>query len=150
MSTRFNIVPDWGRRRKFTSERRFDWDGIHPNIQVCRDPAASLQYCRKDGDTVSEGEEPDLTTTERVSRSELWGRLLDDSTSAGDFMSRVRSADPYTFATRYQALDTMARSVFAERAPYESPYEPQDFRLPEGIESWLLEEFDQEVRKSNS
>lgn len=141
----FSFLLDWGRRRKFTSESRFDWLDFHPNIQKCRDPAASLQYCEKDGDTLCEGERPDFDTSKRESRAELWTRLLDESTNASDFMSAVRVADPYTFATRYKALDDMARAVYHRRVPYESPYEPQDFKLPDGIESWLLEEFDEEV-----
>lgn len=144
--THFHVFLDWGRRVSFTSETRFDFNNYHPNVQVCRDPAATLQYCEKDGDTVSEGQRPDFTETERESRHQLWGRLLDESSSANDFMSKVRVADPYTFATRYQALDSMSRAVFRTREPYTSPYEPQDFKLPEGIESWLLEEFDEEVR----
>lgn len=146
--THFHVFIDWGKRRKFTSPTRFDFNNYHPNIQACRDPTAALQYCEKDGDTLSEGDRPDLSTPERESRSQLWGRLLDEATSASDFLSKVRVADPYTFATRYQALESMARSVYRTTSPYVSPYEPQDFKLPEGIESWLLEEFDEEVSVS--
>lgn len=143
--THFHVFVDWGKRRKFTSESRFDIDNHHPNIQSARDPAAALQYCEKDNDTVHDGDRPDLSAPERVGRNELWRAILDESTSSSDFMSRVRDADPYTFATRYQALDTMARAVYPTVSAYESPYDAEDFVLPEGIQSWLLEQFTPEV-----
>lgn len=157
----YHAFIDVGRRFSFTNERRFDWSGIHPNIKKPDNPRGAYHYvldpenkkldsrcdlpCCAAGHTLQSGEEPDFAETERVSRSDVWRRLLDDATSAESFLSAVRVADPYTFATRYQALDAMARSVFRQRTPYVSPYEPQDFVLPQTVEQWLLEEFDEEV-----
>lgn len=142
-----HVFVDFGRRFSFSNERRFDVSGFHPNIARPRSPKDCLAYCSKDGNTTTYGEAPNFESDSKESRTELWGRLLDESTSASDFLSRVRVADPFTFAVRYQALAAMAASVYPRRETYESPYEPQDFVLPEGVESWLLEEFDQEVRR---
>lgn len=153
----FHAFISFERKLDTSNERKFDWNGYHPNIAACPVPKNFYNYtikndspcdlqCCADGHTYLLGTVPDTFAAERESRNQLWGRLLDESSSADDFMSKVRVADPYTFATRYQALDCMSRAVFRTREPYTSPYEPQDFKLPEGVESWLLEEFDEEVR----
>lgn len=38
------------RKRCFRNERAFDCNGAHPNIQPCRNPAATIAYCKKSGD----------------------------------------------------------------------------------------------------
>lgn len=144
----FHAFVDFGKRFSFSNERRFDINNFHPNIQKARNPKECLAYCSKDGDTVSVGEAPNFDEADsKPSRHELWASILDESTNASDFMRRVREVDAFTFCTRYKQLEDMALSVFKRREPYVSPYEPQDFNLPEGIESWLLEEFDEEVGK---
>ncbi len=134
-----HVFIDFGQRFSFTSERRFDIDGYHPNIVKPNSPKDCLAYCSKDGDTHTFGEAPTFSTKDqRVSRSDCYRRLLDDSTSAAEFLQGVRDTDPYTFCTRYEALRSMAASVFQRRTPYESPYEPQDFNLPQGVEGMAL------------
>lgn len=142
----FHAFIDFGKRFSFTNERRYDFHNFHPNIARAGHPKECLEYCSKEGDTITFGTAPDFDQAgSKPTRHELWSGLLDNSTSAGEFMRAVREADAYTFCTRYKQLEDMALSVFKRRDPYVSPYEPQDFNLPEGVESWLLEEFDEEV-----
>lgn len=144
--THFHVFVDWVKRFSFTNERRFDWAGHHPNISPVNSPAACLEYCSKDNDTLEFGTRPDFNEAERKeSRNELWGRLLDEATSPSDFLQRVRENAPYDFAVRYQQLDTMARTVFQRRPEYESEYAHEDFDLPDAVDQWMAQEFDQEV-----
>ncbi|AVK87315.1 replication associated protein [Termite associated circular virus 4] len=139
----------FGKRVSFTDQRRFDIDGRHPKWErYTRSPAKAAEYIAKEGEYVDWGETPDFSTPEcRESRNELWGRLLDEATTPESFMSLVRQFAPYDFATRYQALHTMATSVFHRRSPHQSPHDMvEDFQLPDTIERWLEEEFDQENR----
>lgn len=141
-----HIFVDFGRRFSFTNERRFDVSGHHPNIARPRSPKDCLAYCAKDGNTTTYGTLPShLDEDVKESRNQLWGRLLDEATSRESFLSAVRAVDPFVFATRYQALAAMAAEVFKPADTYENLYEPQDFRLPAGIEEWMVEQFDQEV-----
>lgn len=140
------------KRFSFTNERRFDFRERHPNIKSRIDsPAGALAYCgnpAKPGyvDHVDWGDCPDFGATERKeSRNELWGRLLDEATSPGEFLQLVRENAPYDFAVRYQQLDTMARAVYQRRPAYESEYTHEDFNLPDTIDQWMETEFDQEV-----
>ncbi|QDJ95209.1 replication-associated protein [Capybara virus 1_cap1_34] len=116
-----HVFVDFGRRFSFSNERRFDVSGHHPNIARPRRPQDCLAYCSKDGNTTTYGEAPNFESDSKESRTELWGRLLDESTSASDFLSRVRVADPFTFAVRYQALASMAAAVYPRREAYEAP-----------------------------
>lgn len=143
----------FSKRFSFESESRFDFAGHHPSIErKVRDPAASLRYCGnpdKPGyvSHTDWGEIPDFDKDDapRESRQQLWGRLLDEATSASQFLQSVRENAPYDFATRYQQLEGMATAVFRQRTPYSSPHEFEDFALPDTIEGWLEKEFDQEV-----
>jgi hypothetical protein len=99
------------RRFSFTNERRADFGGRHPHIQLRIDnPAKALEYVTKDGDFVDYGDIPDLESPERKeSRNELWGRLLDEATDSGHFLQLVREASPFDFCTRYVVLATTTR-----------------------------------------
>lgn len=135
------------KRFSFTSERRFDFRDRHPNIRGRIDsPADALDYVSKDNNYLDYGICPDFESNKKESRNELWGRLLDEATSPSDFLSRVRAASPYDFATRYTALEAMARAVFRPDTSYASEHDPEDFDLPDTIQGWLEKEFDQEVR----
>lgn len=90
------------RRFSFSNERRADFGGRHPHIQLrINNPGAALDYVSKDGDFVDWGDVPDASAPERKeSRNELWGRLLDEATDASHFLQLVREASPFDFCTR--------------------------------------------------
>lgn len=144
--THFHVFLHYERRFSFTNERKFDWLGYHPNISTANNPTACVAYCSKDEDTITSGDLPDFDAAGgRESRNELWGRLLDEATSPGDFLQRVREAAPYDFATKYQQLEAMASVVFKRREPFQSDYCAEDFTLPDTICEWLEKDFDPEV-----
>ncbi|AVK87313.2 replication associated protein [Termite associated circular virus 3] len=108
------------KRFSFTNERRFDFRERHPNIQSRVDnPAACLDYVSKDGVFVDYGSVPDFNTSTsepRESRNQLWGRLLDEATSASHFLQLVRENSPYDFATRVSSLFTIRTAPYAQNA----------------------------------
>lgn len=143
----------FGKRVSFTDERRFDIDDRHPKWErYTRAPARAAHYVgnpEKPGYVahVDWGEVPDFAAAEPgESRSALWGRLLDEATDPDSFMSSVREHAPYEFCTKFQALHSMATTVFQRRSPHTSQFDlVDDFRLPDTIENWMEKEFDQEV-----
>lgn len=51
----YHAVLQFPQRLDFRDERRFDWQGHHPNIVVVRAPKRAVDYVAKDGDYINHG-----------------------------------------------------------------------------------------------
>lgn len=51
----YHAVLQFATRQDFRDERRFDWQGHHPNIVVARAPKRAVEYVAKDGDYINMG-----------------------------------------------------------------------------------------------
>lgn len=57
-STHFHVLLVYTNRKKVTRADYFDFDGWHCNIQACRNLQATVDYVKKDGNFIEEGELP--------------------------------------------------------------------------------------------
>lgn len=57
--THFHALVRFTRAKNLRNQNFFDFNGVHPNIQSCRNPPASIEYIKKDGDFVEFGGTPD-------------------------------------------------------------------------------------------
>ena len=51
----YHAVLQFATRQDFRDERRFDWQGHHPNIVSVRAPKRAVEYVAKDGDYINMG-----------------------------------------------------------------------------------------------
>jgi len=51
----YHAVLQFATRQDFRDERRFDWQGHHPNIVTVRAPKRAVEYVAKDGDYINMG-----------------------------------------------------------------------------------------------
>jgi len=150
-----HVFIDFGRKFRSRNERFFDLEDeegtvFHPNWQSSYSVQGSLDYVRKEGDTVERGTAPSSGEARGLSkRDSLWADLLAEATDPEQFLQLVRQRAPYDFATKYDQLTKMARTVFPRKWVYETPYTSDDFSIPDEIQNWVDTQFNPEVRLSH-
>jgi len=122
----------FGGRRRFTSERAFDVDGHHPNIQKPRSARSVIAYCTKD-DT-----EPlanfDYTSGEP---NEGWSDILEKSGSRGEFLEAVRQRFPRDYVLNLERILFFCEFRFGrDETPYSGRVRSEFVELPSMTE-WV-------------
>nr|QTE03540.1 MAG: replication-associated protein [Phoenicopteridae CRESS-DNA-virus sp.] len=110
--------------------RFFDVDGVHPNVQSCRDPKAWYQYCKKDGDVREFGVLP----PKLGDKSGDWSECLVKATSRDDFLERVRVSFARDWIIFNDRITSFADKYFVTPSDYCSP--ELDYIIPEPISEW--------------
>jgi len=105
----------WEKRRRLAGADCFDVDGHHPNIQRPKDIRAVYTYLRKeDGDPLES-----IVPICNVERLSGWGSILSESTSADDFLARVKGRYPCDYVLRHDAVVSFANKHYQ---PKPEPY----------------------------
>jgi hypothetical protein len=121
----------WTTNFRSRNTRCFDFNGNHPNIQNPRNRKQVIEYCRKEGDFLSNIQS---TTSKRS-----YGELLQECGSSDDFlkgMEECKSRDFVIFNKRIKEFAT-------ERWPRNAPdYVPTftTFDIPTSLNEWVTEE----------
>ncbi|ANA76387.1 RepA [Plantago lanceolata latent virus] len=108
----------------------------HPNIQVPRSDAHVADYIAKDGNFVERGVLKATRRSPKKSRDTIWTAILQESTSKPDFLARVQSEQPYTWATQLRNLEYAANSRWPEPPVLYEPRYRAFPNLPEPIKQW--------------
>lgn len=117
----------------------------HPNIQAAKQPRSALLYCKKDGDWVAAGEDPDFSQGQRDSgAAALWAGILDEATDRASFLQLVRERAPDKLVLNYGQVEAYADRHFnADTTAYQPQY--TDFNVPAEVQTWVDEEFNPQV-----
>nr|AFN80578.1 RepA [Paspalum striate mosaic virus] len=131
-----------------TSAKFFDIGEFHPNVQNPRMPKKALAYCKKS--PISEAEygvfqeikrprkkKADAPSTKDAKMEEI----IKSSTNKEDYLSMVRKAFPFEWATRLQQFQYSAESLFPSTPPpYVDPFGMPSQDEHSVIGAWLREE----------
>nr|AFN80638.1 RepA [Paspalum striate mosaic virus] len=131
-----------------TSAKFFDVGEFHPNVQNPRMPKKALAYCKKS--PISEAEygvfqeikrprkkKADAPSTKDAKMAEI----IKSSTNKEDYLSMVRKAFPFEWATRLQQFQYSAESLFPSAPPpYVDPFGMPSQDAHPVIGAWLREE----------
>lgn len=121
-----------------TTERLFDIQNHHPNIQGVRSCKAVLDYCKKDGNYISLQRNGNEYTEWNQTIKRTWGELLTEATTTDEFMAAVRSDYPRDYALSYDRLLSMANANFKQEKPeYISPFTRDNFLTVRELNDWV-------------
>lgn len=142
-NTHYHVCLTFTRKVDIRDARFFDltYDGTtyHPNIKPVKRGKDNLQrvldYCQKDGDSVS--------THPAVTPKLTWGELLDQSTSRDHFLTLVRENHPREYITMLERILFFADYHYPPPPPEPYVHNPdlQFPNLPQGITNWVQNEF---------
>ena len=133
------------RRIYIRSARWFDIDGFHPNFQSTRHPTAVYSNLNKEGTPYEIGsfqspfsraaQNKDPASTPPKNRS--FRDIVESSTSANDFLIKVRDTFPYEWATKLKGLEYAASRLYPiHELTYEIPDDQQTFVIPQELQDW--------------
>lgn len=109
----------------------FDFQGLHPNMQGARKPRDAINYVKKDGDFVEDGDPP-------FKRG--WGEIA-SCRDKHSFMMTVKDLYPRDYVLCYDRLISYAEAHFTlDKGPYEDPYE-DNWDIPMALDDWFETEF---------
>lgn len=136
-SDHLHAFVQWDKKIDKRSERFFDVEGYHPNIQSARKPKECHDYVTKDNDFVTFGVPPSFTSTTMVNYEEI----IASCSTQEEFLKKIREANPKDYIFQYERLLFFARHHFKTVvAPYVSPYD--DFpNVPDAVQQWESDEF---------
>lgn len=134
-NTHFHAIIGYSDKRDIRSDRYFDIENFHPNIQSVRSLKACAKYVTKDGNTLSFGVIPEALL------QNSWGDIIANSTSPRSCLRSVLLSYPKEYATRYQAIEYMAERHFKKRrVDYVSEF--TEFDTPVQLDEWITNEFE--------
>jgi len=123
----------FGGRRRFTSDRAFDVEGYHPNIQKPRSGADCIKYCRKEDST------PLVSDNLRdVSESKSgWGDLLQVCETREQFLEGARKYFPRDYVLSLERLLFFCEWKYGREATQYSGRGRDEFREPISLIEWV-------------
>jgi len=125
-------------------QRYFDFGGVHPNVQGCRDPKAWFNYCQKDGgDQRTFGVLPPKLSP----KSGDWQQCLAKASDGADFYDRVRTSFPRDWILFNDRILAFGAKYFEKKDNYETP--ALDYIVPNPLKDWARE-YVQEVCSTQS
>jgi len=134
----------WIDKFNVRDERKFDFEGQHPNIQPARDVAAIEAYISKTLERSSSPEDEwkygELATTSATCK---WRKVAEAGTEA-DILSAALDASPRDFVIHNDRIREFARSKCKQRLPY-CPRAGQIFRIPDSLATYMITEFTKPV-----
>lgn len=123
-----------------TTNRLFDVDGHHPNIQGVRSSKNVLHYCKKDGDYISKEKRGNEWIDWEQSIKRSWGELVENASTKEEFLESVKQHYPRDFCLSYDRLVSMADQNFKPiREPFIPRYDRTSFREPGILTDWVTE-----------
>jgi len=130
----------FGKRRRFASERAFDLDGHHPNIQRPRNAKHVIAYCRKEdasplvSDGLGDGVEPS---------GNGWGEILETATNKEEFLSLVRARYARDYVINLEKVLYAAEWMYGRDETEYSGRTRSEFREPATLTAWVRENLEQ-------
>lgn len=128
----FHVFFKSNKRIRSTSERYFDWEGCHPNIQSAYNPHKCKDYCQKDGNYVEHGDAPEMKEKKRG-----WEDLITAPTKE-EFFKQVAEVYPRDYVINLEKIEYYADKKYKAEMP---PYEPRfgEFVVPERVQEWIAQ-----------
>lgn len=113
------------------NNRYFDINNFHPNIQKPQDLENCVNYCKKDGNFITNWPE-----------TKEWGDILKESNTAEEFFNLVKINQPKDYVINHERLEYFAAKHFERPiSPFKPPFELKEWKLPDDIKNWLSGEF---------
>lgn len=110
----------------------------HGNYQGARQPKASVDYVKKDGDYIEEGE---FGTNTKRSRDDAFAEAFAAATRE-EAEEIIRTNAPRDYAMGFGNISKCLDKVFRPPiAPYQSPYTIDDFNIPDDFWDWFYTGF---------
>jgi len=133
-----HALVQWIDKFNFRDERRFDFNGHHPNIQPARDVRAVHGYIQKH---IARDNQPfyEYGTFTATSADAKWAKVA-AATSEQEALSAALLASPRDFVLHNDKIREFARSKSRACAPY-IPRPGEIFQLPESLASYMITEF---------
>lgn len=136
-----HVFVDFGRKRRFRDARKFDVDGMHPNIESSRGtPWDGFDYCIKEGDIVAGGLERPSQGGPSVSGNDtIWAEAahIEDREQFFEFL---RQNMPKALITNFTQIVKYADWQYRiGEVEYTPPRCSFDYVGIEEAESWSLE-----------
>ncbi|AFN80719.1 RepA [Sporobolus striate mosaic virus 2] len=116
----------------------------HPNIQTAKSPTNVRDYCLKNPVSKAErgtfiplkGRTP--KNTESKAKDSVMRSIINTSTDRASYLSMVRKAFPFDWATKLQQFEYSASKLFPDVIPeYTSPFPTENLMCNERITDWL-------------
>lgn len=126
-----HAVLRYSTKQDIRNERRFDFQGFHPNIQGCKSLRHSLQYISKHGNVL--GSTGDAC---RPSRHDALTDLLATSCDSSTFMAGFQRIDPARFIVNYQQLEYFAARRFGGKSDCVMRNRIE-FKVPTPLDDWV-------------
>lgn len=119
-------------KKRFRSNREsvFDFDGNHPNIQSAYNPGKCLEYVKKDGNFIEDGEPPAIADKKRT-----WDSVVDCATKE-EFMLAIQTTFPRDYVLNLERIEYFADKKFKPENPVYTPTF-SDFIVPERLQEWV-------------
>lgn len=137
-SDHLHAVIGWPKPRDIRSERHFDMDTYHPNIQSSRSIKRVVDYVKKGGDFVSHGNVPNSTVSP-------W-RTLCDTTNKSDFWKQLKENCPKEYILNYERLEYFVDKHFKPE-PVQYTSEFTTFNVPPILQQWVESTFNSTGRR---
>jgi hypothetical protein len=108
----------------------------HPNMQVPRNDAAVHDYVSKDGNFQERGVLKAARTSPKKNRDEVWGDILQQSTSSSEFLQRVEKEQPFVYATQLRQMQYLANHKWPPTPQIYIPHWTQFMHVPADLQDW--------------
>nr|QNG62401.1 C1 [Tomato apical leaf curl virus] len=109
----------------------------HPNAQIPRRDADVADYIAKGGVFEERGLLRASRRSPKKSRDTIWGKIIDESTNAEEFLGRCQREQPYTYATQLRNLEYMANKKWPKPSANFTPKFSIFNGVPEPIKNWV-------------
>lgn len=130
----------WIDKYNLRDERKFDFEGFHPNIQPARDIVAIEDYISKAlPDHPSIEDEYKFGAFSRSTAESKW-RKVAEAVTEDDVLQAALDASARDYVIHHDRIKEYARSKQRLRVPY-TPKPTETFQLPPALASYMITEF---------
>lgn len=134
-SPHFHIYAQWPVAFRTKDERAFDIGGYHPHVQNPRNRQACIDYCKKDGNTLSNFDTDDDSS---------WGQIAQIQDDPDRFLSAIKRHFPRDFVLSRERLDYYVEKQFKKpKREYSSEF--TEFSCPIDVDAWVEENIGRSV-----
>lgn len=118
------------KRLDIRSDRIFDFQGHHPNVQGCRSIPATKRYIKKTGNIFPQDSD-NTDQSESNNRLDCWKRAVHANTIT-EYLSILRAEAPKEFILWQQSIQSFGIAQFNTVVPYQPTY-TTFARLPQAL-----------------
>nr|QJB18664.1 MAG: replication-associated protein [Genomoviridae sp.] len=125
--THYHAFVDYARVRDLSNERRWDVQGVHPNVRpVSRTPWAAYEYARKHGDIVhdcfTDANRPRRPSDRGQGSSRKRWTDITDAPTKDEFFKKIKADDPRSLVVSFRNVQSYAEWQYPSvRRQYEQP-----------------------------